>query len=116
MIIFFIVYSGLMVFFLMPLERSKSAIKQQTFAQVVRQMLFHKKAILALLLLCFVLFSIWSAYEAAEWHVNEHSGYSPISTNVQAVCAMTGVVIYTISLALLLAFWRTFTMLKRASD
>ena len=98
-----VVYSGLMAFFLMPFERHKSVVKLQTFAQVVRQTLFHKKAILALLLLGFVLFSIWSAYEAEEWQVNEHSGYPPISTDVQAVYAMTGVVVYTILLAVLLA-------------
>ena len=69
MIVFFVVYSGLMLFFLMPF----GAVQQQTFAQVVRQTLFHKKAILALLLLAFVLFSIWSTYEGIEWQVNEHS-------------------------------------------
>ena len=116
MTVFFVVYSGLMAFFLMPFERNTSIVKQQTFAQVVRQTLFHKKAILALVLLGFVLFSIWSTYEAAEWHVNEHSGYPSISTDVQAVYAMIGVVIYTISLALLLACWRAFTMVKRASN
>ena len=116
MIIFFIVYSGLMLFFLMPFDRSKSVVKQLTFAQVIRQTLFHKKAILALFLLGFTLFSIWSAYEAAEWHVNQHSGYSPISTDLQAFYAMTGVVIYTVLLALFLAYWRAFTMVKRASN
>lgn len=111
-----VVYSGLMAFFLMPFERNTSAVKQQTFAQVVRQTLFHKKAILALLLLGFALFSIWSRYEAEEWHVNEHSGYPPISTDLQAVYAMMGVVVYTMLLVFLLACWRAFKMVKRASN
>lgn len=116
MIVFFLVYSGLMTFFLMSFERNTSVLKQQTFVQIVRQTFFHKKAILALLLLGFALFSIWSTYEGVEWHVNEHSGYQPISTDVQAVYAMMGVVVYTISLALLLACWRAFTMAKRARN
>ena len=116
MIVFFVVYSGLMAFFLISFERNTSVVKQQTFTQVIRQTLFHKKAILALLLLGFVLFSIWSTYEAAEWHVNEHSGYPPISTDVQAVYAMTGVVVYTVVLAFLLACWRTLTIVKRISN
>ena len=111
-----VVYSGLMVFFLMPFERHTSVVKQQTFAQVVKQTLLHKKAILALFLLGFVLFSTWSKYEAEEWHVNEHSGYPPISMDLQAVYAMIGVVIYTILLAFLLACWRAFTIGKRARN
>ena len=81
----------MIVFFLIPFERSMSIVKQQTFAQIVRQTLFHKKALLA-----FVLFSIWSTYEGVEWHVNGHSGYPPISTDIQAFYAMIGVVVYTI--------------------
>ena len=114
MIVFFVVYSGLIAFFLIPFERNKSVVKQQTFAQVVRQTLFHKKVILALFLLAFVLFSIWSTYEGIEWHVNEHSGYPPISTDVQAFYAMTGVVVYTMLLAFLLACWRAFKIGRNA--
>ena len=48
-----------------------SVVKQQKFTQILKesvmQTLFHKKA---LLLLSFVLFTIWSTYDAIEYQIN----------------------------------------------
>ena len=57
---------------------------------------------------------IWSGYAAAEAHYNNHSGYPPISTNLEAIYSMFGLLIYTVLLLLFLGFVRTIKIVKAA--
>lgn len=116
------VYSCLILYFLIPFQRnvnlrnqyhSKSAFIT-VYKHSLRKMLFHKKAILAFILLGFTLFMIWSGYAAAEAHYNNHSGYPPISTNLEAIYSMFGLLIYTVLLLLFLGFVRTIKIVKTA--
>ena len=45
-------------------------------------------------LLSFTLFCIWLTYDAAEYHVNAHSGYPPISMDLKAFYSMGGTCVY----------------------
>ncbi|RST59596.1 hypothetical protein D5F11_010835 [Siminovitchia terrae] len=114
------VYSGLMTFFLIPFQRrahSKSYQQNQIsfisiFKSSLVKMIFHKKAILALTLLGFMLISIWLGYAGVEDHYNAHSGYSSISTNFKAIYTICGVFVYTVVLLLLLGYVRTLKIVK----
>ena len=116
------VYSGLIVYFLIPFQRNVNSRNQHhsksafitVYKHSLRKMLFHKKAIFAFILLGFTLFMIWSGYAAAETHYNNHSGYPPINTNLEAIFSMFGLLIYTIFLLLLLGFVRTIKIVKTA--
>lgn len=116
------VYSGLILYFLIPFQKkvnlrnqqhSKSAFKT-VYKHSLRKMLFHKKAIFAFILLGFTLFMIWSGYAAGESHYNNHSGYPPINTNLERVFSMFGLLIYTVLLLLLLVFVRTIKIVQSA--
>ncbi len=115
------VYSGLILYFLMPFQKKLNTKSQHhklafktVYKQSLRKMLFHKKAIFAFILLGFTLFMIWSGYAAAEFHYNNHSGYPPITTNLEAIYSMFGLLIYTVFLLLLLGFVRTIKIVKTA--
>ena len=116
------VYSGLIVYFLIPFQRNVNLRNQQysksafitVYKRSLRKMLFHKKAILAFILLAFSLLMIWSGYAAVESHYNNHSGNPPISTNLEALYSMFGLLIYTGFLLLLLGFVRTIKIVKTA--
>lgn len=56
------------------------------FKDTLIKMVLYKKAIFALILLSFTLFSIWSSYEEAENHINAHSGYPPLDIDYKAIC------------------------------
>ena len=109
-------------FFLLPFRRGKGVINQQKselkFTKIYKdslsKIIFHKKAILAPILLIFVLIIIWLTYDATEYHINAHSGYPPISTDLKAFYSMLGVFVYTIGLVLLIAFLRTVKIVKDA--
>ena len=57
--------------------------------------------------------SIWLVYDGAEYHFNTHSGYPPISRNLKAIYSMSGVLVYTVVLYLLIAFVRTLKIVKK---
>ena len=116
------VYSGLIIYFLISFQKkvnlrnrhqSKPAFITD-YKHSLRKMLFHKKAIFAFILLGFTLYMIWSGYAAAEAHYNNHSGYPPISTNLEAIYMMCVLLIYTVFLLLLLNFVRTIKVVKAA--
>ena len=121
-VVVLLVYSGFIAFFLVPFQSRWSLINQQqshinfttVFKDCLIKMIFHKKAILALILLSFTLFIIWSIYQGAEYHFNAHSGYPPISTDLKAIYSMSGVLVYTVVLSLLIAFIRTLKIVKNA--
>lgn len=118
-----LVYSGLMIFFLVPFQRrvhSKNFQQNQVsfisvFKDSLIKIVFHKKAILALILLGFTLISIWLGYADVEYHYNAHSGYPPISTNLKAIYSICGVLVYTVVLLLLLGYVRTLKIVKSAN-
>ena len=119
-IVILLVYSGMIIYFLVPFKNNKDvANERESQVKITRvfkdsfiAIIFHKKAVLALILVSFTLFCIWSTYDAAEYHVNAHSGYPRISMDSKAFCSMGGVVVYTIVLTFLLAFLRTLKIVK----
>lgn len=121
-VVLLLIYSGLLIFFLLPFQRqvqSKNHQRnQKSFLSVFKDnlvnMVFHKKAILALVLLGFALISIQAGYAGAQWHYNAHSGYPPISNNLTALYTICGVVIYTVVLLLFLVYKRTLKIVKSA--
>ena len=118
-----LVYSGLLIFFLVPLEsRVQSKYHQQSqvsFLSVFKDnlvtMIYHKKAVLALVLVGVTLICIWSGYANVEWHYNAHSGYLPISTKLTAIYSICGVLIYTIVLLLFLGCVKTLNIVMSAN-
>lgn len=120
-VVLLLIYSGLLIFFLVPFpkqEQSKDYRGPISFASVFKEnlvkLICHKKAIFALVLFGLALISIQAGFEGAEWHYNAHSGYSPISNNLQALYSMGSVVIYTVVLLLSLGFVRTLKSMKSA--
>ncbi|MBB4823690.1 hypothetical protein HNO89_000910 [Sporosarcina luteola] len=73
---------------------------------------FHKKAICALLLFGFALFTIYSVFAGAAWHYNVHSGLSPIHYKLPAFFSMGSVTLYTVMLVLAIGYVKTFQMQK----
>ena len=121
-VVVLLVYSGLVSFFLVPFQSEWNLIGQQqshikfgkVFKDSLISMVFHKKAIFALILLSFTLFIIWSIFQGAEYHFNAHSGYPPISLELKATFSMGSLLVYTIVLSLLIAFMRTLKIVKNA--
>lgn len=120
-IVLLLIYSGLLIFFLAPFskkEQVKEHKDQLLFSSIFKEnlvkMVFQKKAIFALILFGFALFSIQSGFAGEEWHYNAHSGYSPISTKLPALFTMGSVVIYTVMLVLALGYIRSIKSMKDA--
>lgn len=111
-----LVYTGLMIFFLVPSQREEDAKNLETFKVIYKgclmKMIFQRKAIFAFLLLSFSLLCIWLAFGEVESHTNRHSGNPPISTNLEAINMMFMMLIYTIILYLSLALVRTLKLVK----
>ncbi|MGN1400429.1 MAG: hypothetical protein ACI4XL_02915 [Bacillus sp. (in: firmicutes)] len=115
-VVMLLVYSGLIVFFLVPFQSGWNQHPRPinfitVFKDSLTKMIFHKKSIFALILISFTLFSIWFGYKGEEYHFNAHSGY-PISTNLKAFYSMCGVLVYTVILYTLIAFLRTLKIVK----
>ena len=119
-IVILLVNSGLIIYFLVPFKNNKDvANERESQVKITRvfkdnfiAIILHKKAVLALILLSFTLFCIWSINDAVEYHVNAHSGYPPISMDLKVFYSMGAVLVYTIVLTFLLAFLRTFKIVK----
>ena len=111
-IVVLLVYSGLITYFLIPFRNGMRAMNEQeshikcaqTFKEHLTQMIFHKKAILAVVVLIFALYYIWSLYAGIEYRVNEHSGYAPISMKVNAIYSMISLFLYTVGLVFVLVY------------
>lgn len=119
-IILILIYSGLLIFFLIPFSKQDQLNDyrgQLPFTAVFKknlvEMISHKKAGLALLLFGLTLISIPVGFESAAAHYNAHSGYSPISNNLQTSFSMIGLVIYTMALLLVIGYMRTLKMMKK---
>ncbi|WP_078380773.1 hypothetical protein [Sutcliffiella halmapala] len=115
-----LVYTGLIIFFLVPFQSDKSTkIPQQslqTFKTVYKvslmKMIFHKKAIFAFLLVIISLLFIWLGFSEADSHTNRHSGNPPISTKLEAIINMSMMLVYTLILYLSLALIRALKIEK----
>jgi len=110
-----LIYSGIMIFFLVPFKKNPSEeIKRPfTFKESLLHITFHKKALLALLLLGFLLVAIWSGYEQDVYHFNAHSGFPPINSDSKAIFYMCATLGYTVILYFLLAFCFSLNISKR---
>ena len=95
---------------------NKSAKKSDKVCQIFKKnfsgIIFHKKTILAIVLLALTLYYVWAAYASTEYHFNAHSGYPPISTKLNAIYSMIGVFLYTFVLTLVIAFLKTLKIVK----
>lgn len=116
-LVMLLVYSGLIVFLLVPFQSGWNQHPRPinfitVFKDSLIKMIFHKKSIFALILISFMLFSIWFGYKGEEYHFNAHSGYPPISTNLKAFYSMFGVLVYTVILYTFIAFVRTLKIVK----
>lgn len=119
-IILILIYSGLLIFFLIPFSKQNHLhdYREQlpltaVFKKNLVDMISHKKTGLALLLFSLTLISIPIGFESAASHYNAHSGYSPISNNLQSSFSMIGLVIYTVALILVLGYLRTLKMMQK---
>lgn len=119
-IVILLVYSSMITFLLLPFQSGMDRINQQKsqrrFAQIFKrnlsEIIFHKKAILALVLLALTLYYVWAAYASTEYHFNAHSGYPPLSTKLNAITSMIGVFLYTVLLTLVIALLKTLKKVK----
>ncbi|WP_226086513.1 hypothetical protein [Mesobacillus sp. S13] len=103
-VVFAIVWGGLMVYFLTPFNGKMESSADAPFFEALKvsfkRLIFHKKAILAFFLLMFTLLVIWSYFISAEEYdllhgMNRDSG--------DPVLYMSGVVLYVAFLYLFLA-------------
>ncbi|WP_277585238.1 hypothetical protein [Psychrobacillus antarcticus] len=120
-IILILIYSGLLVFFLVPstkMEQVKVYKGQVSLSSVFKdtlvKLVFQKKAIFALALFGFALYGIQSGFVGEEWHYNAHSGYPSISYKLPALLTMGGAVIYTAILFLVIGYVRTIKSIRNA--
>lgn len=118
-VILLLIYSVLFIFFVVPsskIEQIKLDKEQLTFSSVFKatlaKLLIQKKALFALALLGFALYTVWSSYTGEEWHYNDHSGYSPISYHLPALLTIGGVVVYSVVLFLTIGYVRTIKKIK----
>ncbi|MBG9453633.1 hypothetical protein ABE61_05965 [Lysinibacillus sphaericus] len=110
-----LVYSGIMIFFLVPFKKhqNKEVKRPITYKESLLHITFHKKALLALLLITFLLVAIWFGYKQEIYHFNAHSGYPPISSDSKAIFYMCALLGYTVILYVALALWISLNNLKR---
>lgn len=106
-----LIYSGLFIFFLGPSTtkgRIKTSEENSNFSIVFKnhlvKMIFRKKTIFAVALFGFALFITQSMFASAQWHYNAHSGLPPIRYTSPTVLAISGLVIYTSILFLLVGY------------
>ncbi|MFE8699811.1 peptide ABC transporter permease [Cytobacillus sp. FJAT-54145] len=87
-VIFMLLYGGL---FLVTLR--SSYLRNKT--------LFYIKSAFLIVLYVFISIIIWFIYKTEEHHINNHSGYEPISLTSEAIFMILGLSIYSIILLLL---------------
>ncbi|WP_226646840.1 hypothetical protein [Mesobacillus subterraneus] len=103
-VVFAIVWGGLLVYFLTPFNGKMESSADAPFFEALKvgfkRLIFHKKAILAFLLLMFTLLSIWSYFISTEEYARLHAMRSKAG---DPVLYMSGVVLYAAFLYLFLA-------------
>lgn len=115
-VVFAIVWGGLMSYFLRPFDDKISM--EGTFSRVfivsLKKLLFHKKAVLAFLLLVITLASIWFYFLSAEEYAKLHAitRESAADPQEQAIFYMISTVLYTALLYLISAVRWTVVSVK----
>lgn len=103
-VVFAIVWGGLLVYFLTPFNGKMESGADAPFFEALKvsfkRLIFHKKAILAFLLLMFTLLSIWSYFISTEEYDELHAMNTDSG---DPVLYMIGVVLYATLLYLFLA-------------
>lgn len=106
-----IVYSSLSIYYIVPFrkpltDQNVNQSNRVTFAvaykESIKNLLFHKRAIIAYLLLIFSVVMIWFDFQDMEYYTNAHSGYPPISMDLEAILSMIVLFVYTIFLYLVI--------------
>ncbi|MEH7226689.1 peptide ABC transporter permease [Bacillus sp. JJ1566] len=84
-IIIMLVYGGLFLFTLQSIS-SKNKIS------------VYVKSVFLIILYGFISTIIWFTFKAEEYHINNHSGYEPISYTGEAILMIVGLSIYSLLL------------------
>jgi uncharacterized membrane protein (UPF0182 family) len=117
LVVFGIVWGGLMVYFLTPfnnkisVEGNSKVTVSKAFKESLTRLLLHKKAILALLMLIITLNFIWSYFISIDDH-NKLHGVTSESSKPQAIFYMISITLYALLLYILLAVRRTLKFKK----
>ncbi|MBS8266334.1 hypothetical protein DYI25_18080 [Mesobacillus boroniphilus] len=117
-VVFAIVWGGLMTYFLIPFD-NKISIEgtfPKAFMVSLKKQVFHKKAILAFALLLVTLITIWSDFKSAVVYDILHgiTRESAADPQEQAIFYMISVMIYAALLYLFLAVRWTVKAVKAA--
>jgi hypothetical protein len=120
-VVFGIVWGGLMIYFLTPFNK-KTVIEIQgstdvTFSKAFKDsltsLILHKKAILALLMLMITLIYIWMYYTSIEWYFKAHGEVEKsVNPMDQAFYYMINIISYAAFLYLFLAIRKTIKLFK----
>jgi hypothetical protein len=123
-VVFGIVWGGLMIYFLTPFNK-KTSIEiqgsidvtfQKAFKDSLTKLAFHKKSILALLMLMITLIYIWMYYTSIEWYFKAHGEVlQSINPMEQAIFYTISIILYAAILYLFLAFRKTVKLLKKTN-
>mgnify|MGYP005830105269 CR=1 FL=1 len=117
LMVFGIVWGGLMVYFLTPfnnktnIERNSKVTVSKAFKESLTRLILHKKAILALLLLIITLNFIWSYFISIDDY-NKLHGVTSESGKPQAIFYMISLTLYSVTLYILLAVRRAVKFKK----
>lgn len=118
--IFGLIWGGLMYFFLTPFNTEPQEIPRKPFPQNFKRNLFevvlHKKAILALILLVFTIHYFLEFYASVQIYQQIHGedGMKLVNPREHAIYYIIGVCIYTILIYLLSAFRKTYRGFEKA--
>lgn len=122
-VVFGIVWGGLMIYFLTPfnvktsieIPASNNVTFSKAFKDSLTKLVAHKKAHLALLMLMLTLTYIWMYYTSIEWYFKSHGEVEQsINPMEQAFYSMISILLYAAILYLFLAFRKTITLLKKS--
>lgn len=119
--IFGLIWGGLMFFFLTSFNEKQEKIPNKTFSQVFKrnllEVVLHKKAVLALILLVFTMHYFMEFYSSIQIYqlVHGEDGMMLKNPREHAVYYLVGVCIYTILIYLLSAFRKTYKAFEKSN-
>lgn len=122
-VVFGMIWGGVMIYFLTPFNRKTNVEfhgdKNRTFKNVfigsLLRLVFHKKAILAFVMLGATFFYIWSYYSSLEMYFQVHERIEKtIDPTKQAIFYTLSFFIYALIICFLIAFKNTLKVLKKS--
>ncbi|MDI7741112.1 hypothetical protein QMK38_03780 [Lysinibacillus fusiformis] len=119
--IFGLIWGGLMFFFLTSFNEKQEKMPNKTFSQVFKrnllEVVLHKKAVLALILLVFTMHYFMEFYASIQIYQQVHGEDGMMLKNPRehAVYYLVGVCIYTILIYLLSAFRKTYKAFEKSN-